>query len=713
MREYLSRGEHAASSSPILSRQAAATERSGAKSSPAPAAAPTAAGQPLLQARQGVLQRALGNRGTNAVLSRSGPGATPAPGAAPDADRGKMAAEALRLAMKGSERRLPYLETLKARFPGPLEQVRCFFGREAAEACRMMGAEAFAVKDVLVFSCDSPSLSLVAHELAHVMQQGGLQQKLGSAPGKLEVSAAGGVMEQQAEQRAREATRPDSAPPTPASAAGSKEALPGEDTQQRAFAEGEEQGEPVLARVPSPPDCHTYEPGLSPVQPIVKQGYDGKASTTIVGGWCTSSWERRWEVYDADDQLLHRSSYTLPQPTLTVTKEMMAMGRAGGEESPWSIWIKVTKTLVPLGGSNPSNFPHSVVTFPVYETQEQRDEAEESKALDPQAKEDAALLKVFGVTSKGPASSGSLTGASGKVTPEVAFKILENMSKGEPPFKPELGKGGCSWFVSEGNPHTGIDAGKTVPVPVEVAKPGSLLIFDEAALDKIYSEVKPLVEAEAEAKYRSYKGIPPTQQLTSKQQKGLARLIKTLTESRMWDEVGKQVSKSPTKVGEVVLQGSKYSVTGNGKFLVVADAGKITVKGGVPAMVTALEGAGLKAEPVVVEAAEVAAKRLKWVGKVQTAFRWGGRILIVVAVAADAYKIYHATDKVKAVVECAGGWGGAIASSSIFAAYFAPGNAAGPWAWAAYGAGILISGGVGYWIGSETTRFIYELVVEE
>lgn len=62
-------------------------------------------------------------------------------------------------------------------------------------------------------------------------------------------------------------------------------------------------------------------------------------------------------------------------------------------------------------------------------------------------------------------------------------------------------------------------------------------------------------------------------------------------------------------------------------------------------------------------------------------------------------------DKVKAIVESTGGWTGATAS--------APADVAEPWAWAAHGVGTLAAGGVGYWIGSETSRTIYELVAEE
>jgi hypothetical protein len=54
-----------------------------------------------------------------------------------------------------------------------------------------------------------------------------------------------------------------------------------------------------------------------------------------------------------------------------------------------------------------------------------------------------------------------------------------------------------------------------------------------------------------------------------------------------------------------------------------------------------------------------------------------------------------------------------VAAGSAFAAWFTPADAAGPWAWAAHGVGTFVAGGVGYWVGSETTRTIYELAVEE
>jgi hypothetical protein len=115
----------------------------------------------------------------------------------------------------------------------------------------------------------------------------------------------------------------------------------------------------------------------------------------------------------------------------------------------------------------------------------------------------------------------------------------------------------------------------------------------------------------------------------------------------------------------------------------------------------------------VSEAAEALAKKQKWAGRVRGVFRYGGRILLVVAVANDSYRIYQAEDKLKAVLTTAAGWGGAIAAGGAFAAWFTPADTAGPGAWALHGVGTLVAGGIGYWIGSETVRYIYELVPVE
>ncbi len=271
---------------------------------------------------------------------------------------------------------------------------------------------------------------------------------------------------------------------------------------------------------------------------------DGSASTTIRNGWELSSAERRWQIYDATDHRVYESFYTWPQPTLTIPKELITGGIAGGKDRPWSVWLKVTRTLVPFGDDDPTNFPHDYTTFEVYETQAERREA--GREFDGDEEWD---VRVPGL---GPSQrSGVLAPGGTQVSPQVAMEILGNLSRGEPPFKPEMGKAGCSWFVSEGNPFVGIDL-----------------------------------------------------------------------------------------------------------------------------------------------------------------FRYGGKILIVVALAQDVCKVYTAQNRTKAVVTSVGGWVGASAAAAAFAAWWPPADVAGPWAWAGHGVGTLVSGGIGYWIGSQTMRTIYELVLE-
>jgi hypothetical protein len=308
-------------------------------------------------------------------------------------------------------------------------------------------------------------------------------------------------------------------------------------------------------------------------------------------------------------------------------------------------------------------------------------------------------------------------GAAGEtaITPEVALKILENYSKGEPPFKPELGKGGASWFVMEGTPYVGIGADKTVNVSAQLGPTKGSLTLHEADLLAIFEQERANTMAESEAAFRQHNQIPADKPLTAKLLKQLDRKYgfrDKFAESRMWDRVGERVAASPSKVGEVILQNSRFSKAGNGKFLVVADPAKIKLKGGPQPLIAQLEAQGLKAEPVLVEAAEAMANSLKWAGRVRTVLRVGGRIMIVMAIAADVIKIYYAKDRIKAVFESVGGWAGATAGAAAFSAMWTPADLAGPWAWAGHGVGVLVAGGIGYWIGSETVRTVYELVVE-
>jgi hypothetical protein len=125
---------------------------------------------------------------------------------------------------------------------------------------------------------------------------------------------------------------------------------------------------PALARFPSPVSFGVYKPGLSFMPPVIKEGYDGKTYTAIKNGWCLSSWERRWQIYDAEDKLLYESYYTWPQPTLYIPADVVAKGKAGGKAKPWSVWHEVTQTQIPFGGSDADNFPYTYMKFYVYET---------------------------------------------------------------------------------------------------------------------------------------------------------------------------------------------------------------------------------------------------------------------------------------------------------------------------------------------------------
>jgi hypothetical protein len=312
-----------------------------------------------------------------------------------------------------------------------------------------------------------------------------------------------------------------------------------------------------------------------------------------------------------------------------------------------------------------------------------------------------------------PGGNSPYAPANTNVSAEVAARILENVSKGEPPFKPELGKGGVSWFVASGDPYTSVGVDKPVQVPAELKENVPALRFGEQELAEIYNQEKPAALRLAEEQYRARRGLTNNEPLSRKGRNAIEFNAHKIAENAMWDRVAQTVRTSESGVGRIELKNSRFSRSGDGEFTLVRDASNIRVRGGIPELLKTLGRQGVQAEPVVVEAAEAWARKMEMAGKVRGVFRVGGRILIVVGLANDAYKIYTAQDKVKAVVESAGGWAGAVAAGSAFATWFAPADAAGPWAWAAHGVGTLVAGGVGYWVGSETTRTIYELVVEE
>jgi hypothetical protein len=82
---------------------------------------------------------------------------------------------------RGSAASLPYLNQIQQSFGVDLSGVQAYVGGDAAAACQRMGAQAYASGNQIAFK-EQPSLELVAHEAAHVVQQ---------ASGKVQL--AGGV----------------------------------------------------------------------------------------------------------------------------------------------------------------------------------------------------------------------------------------------------------------------------------------------------------------------------------------------------------------------------------------------------------------------------------------------------------------------------------------------------------------------------------------
>ncbi len=580
-------------------------------------------------------------------------------------------------ATAGSAVELPFRPTLERFFGRRLPIMDVFIGRDEL---REIGARGAAAGHTVVFAESSPSLPAVAHEVAHVLQQ----------------EHAG--------------------PLTAESSAIAEAGAPAEieaDSAVRAIASGDAAAFSVRER--AAPIVHlNRERGPDPTGPIRTNAAD-VSQHQIKGtpfGDVVAGADVVYEVMMGPEMMSEGSYYSYAWKCINdpSTRGSAPAEVAGPRSYRWNAhWdfaghhkIVCTVQFHPSGQA-----PEAPRELGYWQTVRSAEEVQQDK-------DDEAMLRLVDPTAAaGPGQSPALAPGATKVSPEVAAKILENMAAGQPPFKPELGKGGCSWFVSEGNPYTGIDPVKNVSLPVEIDRTANPITFDEAKLNALHQQQRAQLDmAELEAKYRQYNNLSADQPLNSKARKAIERLADKAAESKMWDQVAAEVKQSSSKVGEVILENSAFSKSGNGKFLVVADAAKIQVKGGMTAVVEALEASGAKVEPVVAQAVEQTAIRLKWAGRVRGAFRYGGRILIVVAIAADVYRIYHARDKVKAIVESAGGWTGATMAAAGFSEVFAPADVAGPWAWAAHGVGLLVAGGIGYWIGSSTTRTIYEIIVE-
>lgn len=71
----------------------------------------------------------------------------------------------------GAARQTPFAGEMGAAFGTDFSSVRAHFGPEATAACNSLGADAYTVGHDVAFASPSPDKFLVAHELAHVVQQ--------------------------------------------------------------------------------------------------------------------------------------------------------------------------------------------------------------------------------------------------------------------------------------------------------------------------------------------------------------------------------------------------------------------------------------------------------------------------------------------------------------------------------------------------------------
>ena len=304
--------------------------------------------------------------------------------------------------------------------------------------------------------------------------------------------------------------------------------------------------------------------------------------------------------------------------------------------------------------------------------------------------------------------------ASTRISPEVAAALLNNAANNNAPFRPGLGKGGASWFVSEGNPYVGQNVQSQVQVDVMINRQGAITI-DSARLEAMFAEVMndAAFRSETEARYRSFNKISADAALSNSAAKSLSRFMGRAAESRMWDMVARTVAQSPSKTGEVILDGSRFSRDGNGRFLLTTDSGRIQVQ--PDAIMSAMGRASAPVDGRIAAAVEGSLQQARLEGRlgeaarVRNLWRIGGRLMIVVGAAADTIRIIEAEDKPRTITSVAGGWTGATIAGSAAGAWFAPADIAGPWAWAGHGVVVVVAGAGGYMLGSEVTETVYDI----
>jgi len=326
---------------------------------------------------------------------------------------------------------------------------------------------------------------------------------------------------------------------------------------------------------------------------------------------------------------------------------------------------------------------------------------------------DPGLIGGAALGSQLPLPANRIQGA-GAVQAEIAAAMLQNVADGNPPFRPELGRvGGVSWFVTEGSPYTAVaDDAITLPVEITAPRGASLVEFRERDLLQLFEANLPAARELAEGQFRSDRGLAADQFLNSRARSTIEKNALRVAERSMWQAVGERVASSDSGLGRVVLENSRFSRQGDGVFTLAGNASSVRLQGGTAGLLDVVRAHGVRAEPEVLEAAEKLAQQGKIAGRLEGAFRVGGRVLIVAGLANDAYIIYTADDRVRETVSTVAGWSGAAGGVALYNVATGPTNLAGPFAWAANAVGNITAAGVGYWAGSEVAETVYDLVVD-
>jgi hypothetical protein len=120
------------------------------------------------------------------------------------ADRVNDPAIAVELGRTAPRVRLPHspmIEALFGRSAAYLDRLEVHAGQAARMACKLLGARAFTVGNVIVFAEEDPPLARVVHEVAHAIQQRTIAPSR-FAPGSLSITAPGSAPEREAERYA-------------------------------------------------------------------------------------------------------------------------------------------------------------------------------------------------------------------------------------------------------------------------------------------------------------------------------------------------------------------------------------------------------------------------------------------------------------------------------------------------------------------------------